>query len=492
MPAAPRRAPLLVLLLIAALIAVPGPSGAESECVEDATGDVEDRTSNTLTDQAEADILAACTSYSPESLEIAVRVAQPTDPATDPAWADFNSAVGAAIDVDGDGEEEFDANFGRFPDGQLRTSVFVHDSSEQACTAAGRFDGTRYLMTIPASCIGNPAAVSVAAFIFYSSSVAGQSSAGFYDEVPTRPAFDGPYTTDADPATGVERLAGISRVDTAIAISQDDFAPGAAGSVVLAQADNFPDALVAAPLAVATDGPLLLTPRTALARVTGEEIQRVLPVGGTVYLSGGTAALTEDVRAQVEALGYVVERVAGATRYATSVAIARETAASPSLIVVANGNGFPDALVGGSLAGFEDGVEILSDGAQLTAEGRAYLDENPQAEVVAIGATAAQAVPTATALSGEDAFATSVRVAERYGDVTGAALASGTAFPDGLAGGAHAARAGIPLLLTLPDLLPDSVGQYLGGAAPLDDLVVYGGVAAVAYQVEADAAAAAQ
>lgn len=489
--AAHRRAHLLVLVLLTALLALPGPASAESECVEDAAGDVEDRTTNTLTDRPEADILAACTSHTADTLEITVRVAQPTDPATDPAWADFSSAVGAAIDVDGDGEEEFDVNFGRFPDGQVRTAVFVHNTSTQVCTAGGRFDGTRYLMTIPTTCIGEPAAVSVAAFIFYRSSVGGQSSAGFYDEVPSRPNFAGPYTTAADPATGVERLAGISRVDTAIAISQDDFAPGTAGSVVLAQADNFPDALVAAPLAVATDGPVLLTPRTALARVTGEEIQRVLPAGGTVYLAGGTAALSDDVRNQVEALGYVVVRVAGNTRYATSVAIARETAASPSLIVVANGNDFPDALVGGSLGGVEGGVEILSDGAQMTAEGQAYLAENPQAEVVAVGATAARAVPTATALSGDDAFTTSVRVAERYGDVSGAALASGTAFPDGLAGGAHAARAGIPLLLSLPDLLPDAVGQYLTSAAPLD-LVVYGGTAALAYQVEADAAAAAR
>lgn len=486
-----RRATVCALLAVLALLALPAPAWAESECIADAPGDVVDLSTGEQVSFPEADILAACTNHTADQLEISVRVAVPTDPSTDPAWADFATSIGAAIDTDGDGEEEFDVNFGRFPDGQVRVAVFEHvgpnEASNQLCTGTGIYDGTRYQMLIPTACIGNPAQVSTAAFMYNESTTVEQEELGRYDEVPADPALQGPFTAAADPATAVQRLAGDSRVATALAVSADDFADGAAAAVVLALADRFPDALVAAPLAVATDAPVLLTSGSELIPVVAGEIQRVLPSGGTVYLSGGPAALSEDVRTQVEALGYVVQRVAGDTRYATSVAIADAAVPDPQVIVVADGNGFPDALVGGSLAGFEGGVEILSDGPQLSAEGAAYLAAHPAAEVLAVGPVAAQAVPNATPLAGADAFATSVAVAARYGEVQGVAIASGTNFPDGLAGGAHAARRGFPLLLSWPDVLPSSVAEYLTAAAPLGEVIAYGGTAALSHQIAADA-----
>jgi hypothetical protein len=483
---------LVIFALAAPLVAMPTPASAESACVADAADDVEDFSTGAVdVVKPEADILAACVVHDADVLEIAVRVAAPTDPATDPAWADMGAAVGASIDVDGDGQEEFDVNYARFEDGQARAVVFDHDTADERCSADGLFDGTRYRLRIPTSCIGNPAGVEVAAFVFYDASVDEQESTGFFDEVPDRPGFLGPFTTAPDPATDVQRLAGGSRVDTAIAISQDDFPAGTAQSVVLARADAFPDALAAAPLAVAAGGPLLLTNSFALADAVASELRRVLPAGGRVLLSGGPAALSEEVRAEVEALGYTAVRADGDTRYATSVAIARATTPDPDLIVVANGNGFPDALVGGALAGAEGGVSILSDGTELDAAGQAYLAEHPDAEVVAIGAIAAQAVPDAVAIAGADAFATSVAVAEqRFGDEGGVSLASGTNFPDGLAGGAHAGRRGIPLLLSWPDVLPESVATYLGSRSTVDGVVVYGGTSALSHQVEVDATAA--
>ncbi|CAN5337985.1 hypothetical protein BH23ACT9_BH23ACT9_24250 [soil metagenome] len=488
MSAQRRTSQVLMLLLVAALLSVPTPAAAESGCVADAAGDVEDIATREVADRPEADILAVCVTHTAAAVEITVRVAAPTDPETDPTWDDFGSAVGAAISVDGTGDEDFDVNYARLEDGQIGVVVFRHRTTTELCRGQGTFDGSRYRITVQTGCLGNPAEVWVAPFMFYRSSPMGQSRAGFYDEVPDRPGFLGPYTTAADRPTGVERLAGGSRIDTAIAISQDDFPLGGADGVVLARAETFPDALVAAPLAVAVNGPMLLTGSFGLAPQVEEELRRVLPAGGTVHLSGGESALSDDVRAEVEALGYDVLRAAGPTRYATSVAIARAASAQPDLIVVADGNDFPDALVGGALAGAEAGVEILSNGPELTAETVAYLAENPQAEVVAIGSVAAQAVPTATPFTGADPFATSVAVAQaRYDDVDAVALASGTNFPDGLAGGAHAGRRGVPLLLTWPDILPASVADHLAAIAPLDRVYAYGGVAALSQQIEASA-----
>jgi hypothetical protein len=485
-----RTARAVLLVVLPALLLLGPPAAAESECLSDPAGDVVDRSGPRVAERPEADVLAACWDHRATELEIAVRVAAPTDPAADPAWAGFGSAVGAAIDTDGDGTEDVDANLGRFDDGAVRTGVFDHDSGALLCDAPGSFDGVRYRMVIPRSCLGEPSEVAVAAFVVYQSDLQSQRTTGFFDEVPAAPGFAAPVDTAEDPATGAVRLAGLSRIDTAVAVSQDEFGDGGAEAVVLARADVFPDALVGAPLAVAVGGPLLLTPSDALVDPVRSELARVLEPGRTVYLSGGENAISAAVRTQLEELGYVVERLSGLSRYETAVRVAEAAQEDPDLIVVADGNTFPDALVGGSLAAFEGGVEVLSNGTSLDPSAAAYLDAHPDAEVVAVGATAAQAVPDAQAIVGDDAFETAAMVAAaRYPQSSGVAIASGTNFPDGLAGGAHAARAGVPLLLSWPDVLPGAVVEHLGDAGSLDLVVLYGGEVALSHQVEADAAA---
>src|SRR5690606_27239650 len=65
-------------------------------------------------------------------------------------------------------------------------------------------------------------------------------------------------------AAKLSRLAGADRYSTAIQISKAQFADKAASAVVLAPGTDYPDALVAAPLAKATNAPLLLTSGTVL------------------------------------------------------------------------------------------------------------------------------------------------------------------------------------------------------------------------------------
>ena len=499
----------IALALLAAVLVTASPAAAESACFADEAGDVRDNAATVAAGGTEAitgdepriDILAGCIEMTPEFVEISVRIAEPVDPMEDETWAVGESAIGAAIDLGGELDEagqaieEFTVNYALLPEGEIGVAVYEFDPQMQGsglpvCTGDGVYDEVRYRMRFPTSCINNPAELSVAAFGLYGSELTDQNGTGFYDEVPANPAYIGPYSAAADPATAVQRLAGPARVDTAIEVSKNDFEDGTAESVVLARADLFPDALVAAPLAVAANGPLLLTPNFAVVGIVEDELARVLPAGGTVYLSGGEAALSDDVRVEVEALGYVTERVAGPSRYATAVEVARAAVADPDLIVVADGNDFPDALVGGSLAANEGGVEIISNGPELDESATAYLAEHPDAEVLAIGPVASAAVPTATSISGVDAFDTSVQVAEtRYTDVTAAGIASGTNFPDGLTGGAHAGRRGMPLLLSNPDLLPASVDAYLGDLPSFDSAFMYGGVVALPYQVEADIAA---
>lgn len=121
-------------------------------------------------------------------------------------------------------------------------------------------------------------------------------------EVPVRTRLDAPMTeplptatpsptsTEA-PSTGeaeVRRLRGADRIATAIAISQD--AHETADTVVLARADQFPDALAGGPLAARLDAPLLLTGRDGLDARVAEEIERLGATGAV--LLGGPSALS--------------------------------------------------------------------------------------------------------------------------------------------------------------------------------------------------------
>ncbi|HEX5268585.1 MAG TPA: cell wall-binding repeat-containing protein, partial [Acidimicrobiales bacterium] len=284
------------------------------------------------------------------------------------------------------------------------------------------------------------------------------------------------------------RLAGADREATAIAVSAASYGPGDAEAVVLARADNYPDALAGAALAAAQNAPVLLTSPSGLDAPVAAELQRVLPAGGTVYLLGGTSALSAGVARDVAGLGYHVTRVAGADRFATAVAVA-QAAGSPAGILLTTGDDFPDALAGAAAVG-PSRVILLTDGRVMPAVTRAYLDAHP-VPVWAIGGPAAAADPSATPLVGADRYATAALVAQDlFSGPAVAGLATGLAFPDALAAGPRLARLGGPLLLTDPATLAPAAAAYLTSTgATLGRLEVYGGPAALSDGVEQAAGA---
>jgi ell wall binding domain 2 (CWB2)/Bacterial Ig-like domain (group 3) len=277
-------------------------------------------------------------------------------------------------------------------------------------------------------------------------------------------------------AAHVGREAGADRLATAVAVSEDSFPGGNAGAVVLARADDYPDALVGGPLAASKNAPLLLTQGSTLPATTATELRRVLPSGRTVCILGGTSAVPASVATQLASLGYVVVRYSGADRYATAVAVAAALG-SPTTVLLATGTNFPDALAAGPAAAHVHGAILLTSGSSLPAETAAYLTGAPT--VYAIGGPAAAAVPSATAVVGTDRFATAAAVATRFfPSSTVVGVATGTGFPDALAGGAQLALTGAPLLLSSSAGLPAATTAYLTADHPtLTNVYVYGGTA---------------
>lgn len=291
----------------------------------------------------------------------------------------------------------------------------------------------------------------------------------------------------------VERAAGPDRLATAAHVSRAGFDDLSAGAVVLARADEYADALTGTPLAARHRGPLLLTSSSSLSPWAESELRRVLPPGGTVYLLGGQAALSDAVTARVRRLGYAVVRLAGPNRYETAATVARDGLGGPSAVLLTTGTGFADALSAAVAAAKVGGAILLTEGARMPDATRTYLREHP-GQQYAIGGLAAAAAPAAAPLVGADRYATAAEVAKRFfPDAEAVALATGRGFADALSGGALIASRGGPLLLTAPGTLPAPTQDWLRTRSrALTDVVVIGGDAAVSTQVRQAAVQAAR
>ncbi|MGH9046379.1 MAG: cell wall-binding repeat-containing protein [Acidimicrobiales bacterium] len=306
------------------------------------------------------------------------------------------------------------------------------------------------------------------------------------------------YSGDASFASSVGQLAedvdlqaiyGQDAIGTAIALSQAEFpTAGSAKAVVLARSDFFSDALAGGPLAAKMDGPLLITEgapvSSTLDPAVQTEIERVLPVGGTVYVLGGDLALSPNIDTTLKGLGYMVVREAGADEYATAVDIA-QALGNPLNIFEATGLNFPDALSAVPAAIQEHGAILLTNGSSESLETYTYIVQHPGDTRYAIGGplAAAGADAGATAVYGQDLFNTSAAVASYFfahPSVFGAATAAD--FPDALGGGVFMATGGRlgPILLVSPGApLPPEITPYLASLAAGTKGYVFGGPLAV-------------
>jgi len=249
--------------------------------------------------------------------------------------------------------------------------------------------------------------------------------------------------------------------------------------------DDFPDALAGTPLAVAKGGPLLLTGPGSLDPAVGAELTRILPPAATVYLLGGTGALSVSVAAGVNALGFAVVRYGGATRFDTAAIIADQGLGDPSTILEVTGRRFADALAAGAAAAETKGAVLLTDDTTQSAATANYLAQHAGDTRYAIGGPAAAADPAANAIVGADRYQTAAMTAMAFFSAPKAiGIATGGDFPDALSGGTHIGRLGGPLLLTNPTTLSASTQAYLAAnSGTVSNAYIYGGTLAVSATV---------
>lgn len=175
----------------------------------------------------------------------------------------------------------------------------------------------------------------------------------------------------------VRRLSGRDRTETAAAIAA--LVGAAHRRVFLASGERFPDALSAAAPAGILRMPILLSRRDDLPLATADAL---LAAGAEeVVVVGGEGVVGQPVVEALEDLGMAVSRLAGSGRYGTASAVnewavEQDSTIDASTLVVASGDGFPDALAGGPLAAQRHQLLMIVPAGSVYADrdAEAYLE----------------------------------------------------------------------------------------------------------------------
>ncbi len=294
----------------------------------------------------------------------------------------------------------------------------------------------------------------------------------------------------------VDRISGANRFATAVAISQASFpSPAAVPYVFIATAFNYPDALAAGPLAAKLGGPLLLTATDSLPSEVATEVARLNPA--KIVIIGGPNAVSAAVASQLAAIQPNVDRIQGADRYATGRDVVSSGFATADEVWIATGQNFPDALSAGAVGAGTGYPVVLVNGSASSVDAAtlALLNTLSPLRIKIAGGTVAVSAGIATQLitqfpsatverfAGSDRYETSLAInAQAYSDTDYVLLATGTGFPDALAGAPYAGLLGSPLLVVPPTCVPAesrlqidrvTAGQVLllGGPAALSSAV---------------------
>ena len=195
------------------------------------------------------------------------------------------------------------------------------------------------------------------------------------------PGVEAWLATKLGGAANVDRIAGGDRYETADKIARRvvDLQGSSFEEVAfIATGGNFPDALAAAPIAFARKWPIVLSnPVTGLS----DGAKAVLDDVVYAAILGGPAAVPVSVEQYLtdtlgdENSGW--ERIQGANRYATAVAVGEGGKSWGTLawdgVGITTGQAFPDALSGGVLQGKRGAPMLLTSPTVLSAETAAAL-----------------------------------------------------------------------------------------------------------------------
>ena len=271
-----------------------------------------------------------------------------------------------------------------------------------------------------------------------------------YDVTVVTESFSGSFTADTD------RISGANRFKTAVSVAEQlkkELGVSRFANVVIANSDDFADALSATALAAEKKAPILIVNKNN-EEYARTYIRENMSESGTVYLVGGTGVITTGFESSLS--GYNVVRLAGENRYETNLAVLKAMNLNgKSEILTASGLDYADALSASAT-----GKPVMLVGNGLTSSQSSFLKSLGSGQKCYIlGGTAAVSETTENQIKssvggtvervyGDNRFKTGRAIAEKFfKDADTVLIASGDDFPDGLTGGVLANAKGAPVLL---------------------------------------------
>lgn len=303
-----------------------------------------------------------------------------------------------------------------------------------------------------------------------------------------------PVTTEVSTikASNAVRLAGADRYKTAIAISQSGWTQS--DNVILADGNNYPDALVGSSYAYLKNAPILTTPSDKLNSDISAEIARLK--AKTVYILGNKTSISQGVEDELSQKCTVV-RIGGTDIFDTAVKVGEELRKTNKFdtVALAAQNGFADALAIAPFSARNTMPLLFSGKDSLRPDTLQSLKDWNIKNVVIVGGTGvvSSAVEdnlksmgiTVTRLAGQDRYATALEIIKHFAPSEGyksISICAGENFPDALTGAALAAKNNTPLVLVSKESVKDAMAQYINKNT-LDKSYIFGGTGAVSDKI---------
>lgn len=264
----------------------------------------------------------------------------------------------------------------------------------------------------------------------------------------TRIAGSNRYATSIKAAEYLAELAGVEKFE----------------NIVVACGTNFADALSGSYLANVKEAPVIVVDTASPASY--EEVMKYIrgkiASHGTVYILGGTGAVSQEFQDELEARGIDTQRLGGKDRYATNIEILKEAGVDSLYygdMMIACGSNFADALSASAV-----GLPIMLTGEGLNENQQQYLQRVDIDTAYILGGTGAVSEATreqvgeyteyTCRLAGSNRFETSLAIAEAFFpyERDAVVLAVGDNFPDGLSAGPLAMVQDAPLILVMDNV----------------------------------------
>lgn len=299
----------------------------------------------------------------------------------------------------------------------------------------------------------------------------------------------------AGDAESFKRLSGSNRYETAQAIS--NYGWTSSDYVIIAQGENFPDALCSVPLAKKYNAPILLTSKDTLSKEAEEELMRLAP--SKIIIVGGEGSVSTKVENYIKNTfkSAALERIGGKDRFETSTKIAEKLDFNGEVALTSSVS-YADALSMAPIAAAKGMPILLTPKDNLSSYTSNYLKGKTIAKAYIIGGTGVVSdtlknnIANSHRIYGVNRFATNVAILKEFSSKLNKANVftalgngpRGNEFADALSGAALAAKMNAPMILT-DKALPKEIKNYvasdltkeaklfaLGGEAVVSNTVV--------------------